>query len=187
MIKPVLRLPGALSVVALLLFSTCKKDDGLPPATQEGKNTFGCKVDGKVWIPNGGPGFMGAKPIEGGFTVIYDTPERIGFELTGNNKDGERISIFINDYKVGNYFLNQKTNILPFTLIPKNYGYYLSKTGILYVTDDLNLGQVTISCSGRNIDGICSGSFEFDAGNSKNPKDVVKISSGRFDINVRTL
>jgi hypothetical protein len=25
--------------------------DSLPPITSEGKNTFGCKVDGKVWIP----------------------------------------------------------------------------------------------------------------------------------------
>ena len=23
----------------------------LPPITQEGKNTFGCKVDGEVWVP----------------------------------------------------------------------------------------------------------------------------------------
>jgi hypothetical protein len=23
----------------------------LPPITQEGKNTFGCKIDGEVWVP----------------------------------------------------------------------------------------------------------------------------------------
>jgi len=35
--------------------SFCKKSNtsgnSLPPITQEGKNTFGCKVDGKVWVP----------------------------------------------------------------------------------------------------------------------------------------
>jgi hypothetical protein len=28
----------------------------LPPITTEGKNTFGCKVNGKIWLPKGGGG-----------------------------------------------------------------------------------------------------------------------------------
>lgn len=39
-----------------LLNAKCKKDKINPPAvlpaiTQEGKNTFGCKVNGEVWVP----------------------------------------------------------------------------------------------------------------------------------------
>jgi hypothetical protein len=43
---------------ATIFFSSlqCKKDKNtpstvLPPITQEGKNTFGCKVNGEVWVP----------------------------------------------------------------------------------------------------------------------------------------
>ncbi len=46
--------------LSLTLFSlTCKKKlstnpiENLPPATQEGKNTFGCLVNGELFIPRG--------------------------------------------------------------------------------------------------------------------------------------
>ena len=50
-----------LGVLALCcIFAACKKDktnedpeDQLPPATQTGTNTFGCLVNGKVYIPKG--------------------------------------------------------------------------------------------------------------------------------------
>ena len=40
----------------LLIASSCKKEsnkDKLPPATQTGENTFGCLVNGKVFVPKG--------------------------------------------------------------------------------------------------------------------------------------
>lgn len=41
----------------LLTGASCKKsttqEDQLPPITQTGANTFGCIVNGKVWIPKG--------------------------------------------------------------------------------------------------------------------------------------
>ncbi len=48
-----------LSAIVFLLLTamSCKKDkatgDKLPPATQTGANTFGCLVNGKVYIPKG--------------------------------------------------------------------------------------------------------------------------------------
>jgi hypothetical protein len=33
----------------------------LPLMTQEGKNTFGCKINGKLWIPTGAENIMGGK------------------------------------------------------------------------------------------------------------------------------
>jgi len=42
------------------IFATCKKNptdsNGLPPATQEGKNTFGFLLNGQVWTPQGNNG-----------------------------------------------------------------------------------------------------------------------------------
>ncbi|WP_254561339.1 hypothetical protein [Dyadobacter diqingensis] len=41
------------ALALLLLFWGCDKGPDLTPTTQEGKNTFSCKVNGKVWIPDG--------------------------------------------------------------------------------------------------------------------------------------
>jgi hypothetical protein len=46
-----------LILLASLSSVKCKKTDigdQLPPITTTGANTFGCKVDGKVWLPHGG-------------------------------------------------------------------------------------------------------------------------------------
>lgn len=51
---------------SLILFinSRCKKSDAepqLPPETTTGAGTFGCKVDGKVFLPRGGSGSPGLR------------------------------------------------------------------------------------------------------------------------------
>ena len=45
----------ALSIISLLfILASCKKDvDELPPATQTGAHTFGAKVNGEFWVPQG--------------------------------------------------------------------------------------------------------------------------------------
>jgi hypothetical protein len=68
--------------ITFFICSSCKKDksptpieptpngDQLPPITQSGANTFGCLVNGKVWIPKGAS--CGTKPNP---NLVYD----IGF------------------------------------------------------------------------------------------------------------
>ena len=50
-------------LVPLLLASSCKKNkdstDQLPPETTTGAMTFGCKVNGKVFVPKDGNGKPG--------------------------------------------------------------------------------------------------------------------------------
>lgn len=60
----------ALLLAALLGLAQCKKKDpdpasGLPAATQDGRNTFGCLVDGQAWTPNGNNGVSN-------FRLTYD-------------------------------------------------------------------------------------------------------------------
>lgn len=50
-----------------LLLLTCKKEGPLPYATQSGQNTFGCMINGKPYVPDGGGGWSGIKPLEGGY------------------------------------------------------------------------------------------------------------------------
>ncbi len=53
----------AIAVISLFTFSQCKKNKNeepqLPPETTTGANTFGCKVNGKVFVPKDGRGRPG--------------------------------------------------------------------------------------------------------------------------------
>jgi hypothetical protein len=40
------------------LFPEAEPENVLPPITQEGANTFGCKVNGEVWLPYKDGGFI---------------------------------------------------------------------------------------------------------------------------------
>ena len=92
-----------ISLITILLLiltssSNCKKGglfgDKLPPATQEGKNTCGFLVNGKVWLPRGDNGFsnlvcdydetyMGGSFNIGGYR--YGTEGRSAFSVSGRN------------------------------------------------------------------------------------------------------
>lgn len=65
----------------LLSTSSCKDDDDtptnpvdqLPPATQTGENTFGCLLDGEVFIPSGGTNPLDCvyQFVNGGIILVY--------------------------------------------------------------------------------------------------------------------
>lgn len=75
--------PHPLLYAALLLLTQCSKCKNdptpadpasqLPPATQTGRNTFGCLVDGQAWTPNGNNGTSN-------FRLTYD-PATAGGDL----------------------------------------------------------------------------------------------------------
>jgi hypothetical protein len=93
--KPISKL---LVLLLCLSLSTCnwfsKKDEPnpqLPPETQTGANTFGCKVNGQIWTPAGDrPGFVP------NVDVIYDA----GF--CGGNLDAK---IFQNQNENESFFV----------------------------------------------------------------------------------
>ena len=59
-------------------------DNGLPCLTSEGKNTFACRVDGAVFIPNAGGSIGGAPKI----SMEFDqTTKRLA--IAGNKIDSE--------------------------------------------------------------------------------------------------
>lgn len=67
-----------LTIMATTISLSCSKDQ-LPGVTQEGNNTFGCKINGKNWVPHGGGGFSGIDPVYGGYQATYS------FSTTSNN------------------------------------------------------------------------------------------------------
>ena len=51
---------GFCIILCPLFYSACNEDeDELPPITMEGRNTFGCLVNGELFLPNGPLGQSG--------------------------------------------------------------------------------------------------------------------------------
>lgn len=174
-------------ILNALLFSRCTKEK-LPKATQEGKNTFGCKVNGKNWVPQGGGPFSGLEPVNGGYQATYN------FNITKNNVfirayNGESsINIYLRSVeRTGVYPLNFDTGSSPNYRNPDNYGYYETEgniNGIIrsieYYTTTQYTGRVNITRA-DTTNKIISGTFEFTAVNRETGK-TVKVTDGRFDV-----
>ncbi len=163
----------------------CKKDKDpvsqLPPETQEGKNTFGCLVNGQVFLPKGNGGLS---PI---LTCYYQSiyPSVSGFVFQVNANDNrtsdnlKSITINLDSFKLNSgmsILLNSGHNgisgkgqrVSGNVLIPYRYNTSDGVTGMLDITmfDEINQ--------------IVSGTFWFNAVNSFG--DSVHITQGRFDM-----
>ena len=161
---------------SLLLNSKCKKENEpqLPPETTTGAMTFGCKIDGKVFVPKGsyaGPDisaqylFLGTGPGGGWFLNIgaanrIDNPKK--------NISIETDSLLILE---GNaYSLKSAKGFA--------YGRHLSDI-ISYQMNSGDTGELFITKHDQT-QRILSGRFSFTASRSNGEK--VNITEGRFDI-----
>lgn len=169
-----------LTIVATSLSLSCSKDR-LPEVTQEGKNTFGCKINGKNWVPHGGGAFSGVDPVYGDYLATYS------FNTTSNNVfirayDGKaNINIYLRSVeKPGLYPLINNTLDLNNQRNPYNYGYFQSEDGSEYLTNTQYNGEVNI-VRADTIHKIISGTFNFTAFNKSTGK-IVKVTDGRFDV-----
>ncbi len=165
-----------LLLIAVLLLGSCRDrhqdEDTLPPATQEGKNTGGALVDGKVWVakieaPDSNPG---------GNNTMYDYANneyRLSIKLNNlKNPDGNNIEINVTspvELNQGTYQLNNNYS---------NRGMYSVISFSTYYTSASNTGVVNITRFDK-INKIVSGTFSFTAVNSAG--QVVTIKEGRFD------
>lgn len=166
--------------LAILLFiSGCDKGPELTPITQEGKNTFSCKINGKVWIPKGrGDIYVNIPPIDGGFYYDYSRNKNFGnIKIFAHGGEGEDLELFLNTNATGIHLLDQNTSFTAFS--PSNFGYFRTSNKSTFLTSAKNTGKVTITKS-DTVSGIISGVFEFAAGNSKG--ELITITDGRFDI-----
>ena len=164
----------------------CKKDEtgiaALPPATQEGKNTFGCLVNGEAFTPKGSN--LGG-PVLSSFYQYLNSPTAQGFffNVSCNRRESEiSRSVSING---NNVIIKEGT-----TYILKNYpnkdeinGSYaiVSGSGNInqFVTIQTSTGELFISKFDETKQ-IVSGTFWFDAVNEKGEK--VEVREGRFDV-----
>jgi hypothetical protein len=169
-------LTASFLALLLLAFSQCKKkteEPQLPPETTTGAMTFGCKVNGQVFVPKDGRGRPGlyvqyvnlGAGVGGGWYLnipatnwVPSTPEGVNIETD---------SLLVVEGMTYS-FKNQKGS--PRAFYDKGVSYVaLDNDGILKITK--------FDQSNR----ILSGTFSFIGTNTTNGEKL-NITEGRFDI-----
>jgi hypothetical protein len=113
-----------LFILILLLSSfltACSNDEEvLPSITAHGANTFGCKVNGQVWVANGTDGWNPLDPLTGGLVGLDTSKDGFSkeykdyFWMSAYRKDNSSFTFFIGELpKVGTYLLNIDTKPRP--------------------------------------------------------------------------
>ena len=168
-----------LVLIVLLSILSCTKTeeiDKLPPMTTEGKNTFGCLVNGKAWIPKTEGGGLFNERI----TVRY---ENEGLNIQANlrlNNDEifQRLSVTANFIDLGTYQISPPPfdGIVYFNLKNKPNG-TIECTSYKCIPEDTEIQILYINTSQR----IISGTFSYK--NLTNRcGDIINITDGRFDV-----
>jgi hypothetical protein len=163
-----------------LLLTACKKEvTELPADTQTGANTFGAKINGEFWKPQGfGPipanNLLEARMVGNDLVInarnFASSPNETEFEIriTGLTDSGV-------------YPLNSSVTHPSFDA---SYAYYVKRNLTPkneWITSSANTGSVTITKIDR-VAGIVSGSFQFNALNIYNTPEPITVTEGRFDI-----
>jgi hypothetical protein len=171
------KIPPLILILLLMKCSGCDvlptPKEELPPITQEGKNTFGCLVNGKVWLPKG-------NNETSNLDLSYDPLFNKGtFDLrTYRYPDDSNWNQYFNLFSdsissVGNYPLLKKSN---------QALYYSDSKGCNFSTTDKSVtweGQLIISKFDLSRQ-IIAGTFEFKI--YKPDCDTIKVTQGRFDL-----
>ena len=162
----------------LLVFAlSCKKHDAepeLPAETQIGANTFGCRFNGKAWVPE-----PDKKNFNPGNMLVYEFEPYRGsgyFQITATNYNrGGFVRLFSNTAgKTGIYSIG-RTDSLHATIIDVG-------DKCVYYSDDKNTycqGSITLTRVDYRA-GIMAGTFEFVI--RKPGCDTLRITDGRFDL-----
>lgn len=168
-------------IISAVLFSCKKEVTELPPATQSGANTFGCKIDGAFWVPAG----FGIVP-----TAAQLEARIAGLDLYINARNfssspiESEFEIYIKDITVngvGNYTLNTGAAHPDYS---NSYAYYVHRRitpDNEWVTTSPHTGTVTITKI-DSVNHFVSGTFQFQAINLYNTPKPINVTEGRFDV-----
>jgi hypothetical protein len=168
-------IPITIGMACISTLSCCKKKpiDKLPPATQEGKNTMGCLVDGEAVFTEGRYkeqllGCSNGIDVYGGSNYLYIDLRKCAMPTV-------TLHLAKASIKQGQVLLN-KTPIIN----TDNYGYLDMNIGSeTFRTNDTVVGKVNFTTV---TDKILAGTFEFECINITNKTTRKKVTDGRFDI-----
>lgn len=167
------------SFCILLVFSQCKKNKDeepqLPPETSIGAMTFGCKINGKVFVPRDGrgrPGLfvqyvnLGTGP-NGGWYLNIPATNWIPSTPEGVNINTDSLLVV-------------EGATYPFKYRKKGFPGAFYQIGAVYEALDGSTGELKIK-KFDNVNRIISGTFFFTGTDNSNGQ-TVDITDGRFDI-----
>jgi hypothetical protein len=155
------------------------REDILPPITQTGANTFGCLINGNVWVPKGfSAPFSNYRVIVDPYFVDGNLDIRVYRVKSGIRED---LSIASDSIKsVGKYYI--------FDIARTSCRFYKSSDNFTNEICDIYYGGIFNRSGYINItrydliNGIISGEFEIKMVNKEcGYGDTIKISDGRFD------
>jgi hypothetical protein len=160
----------ALLVGVLFIALGCKKDK-LTKATQKGKNTFSCKINGRIFKPLHVGGLFSGTPN----VLSARNNAQYNFSVHAKNQETSESIGLENPYITS-------TGVYKLKADHPNRGWCDINTGTpgSYVTDSLYVGELTITrCD--NVNRIYSGTFFFTA-RDPNTGATIKVTDGRFDV-----
>ena len=168
-----------LAIASLSLLTSCDIFDNepeLPPITTEGKGTFRCLVDGKLFLPNAPFGYGSGVYAE----LQYGSVDTVGVNIYATNSSQHK-NLLISIYDsptllVGKiYDLSNPSFFLQY-LDPRDNS---TCTYRKVISGNIKLLKFDITNSQTKI---VAGTFEFTA-SSVGCNDTVTVTNGRFDIN----
>jgi Family of unknown function (DUF6252) len=177
-----MKISFALNIILLsaILFSCKKEVSELPPATQTGAKTFGCKVDGQFWVPAGFGIVPTASPLEARRSADGDL--YINARNFSSSPTESEFEFFIKGVTTpGTYLLNTTVG---YPSSSGSYGYYVHRKFTPdneWITSAEYTGTVTITKI-DTVNSIVSGEFAFTAINLYNTPQPLAITEGRFDV-----
>jgi hypothetical protein len=176
-----LRIFSVISLFIVLVSGNCKKNNSdpieeLPPETQTGANTFGCLIDGKIFLPKGNPLAGPIKKasyqlVNGKYSLLISGSNTSSNITKGVGMQGDSIIISTGTFELVEYNVKGK--------LSGSYAEFESGNINDYFTNNINRGQLTIT-KFDTVNQIISGRFWFDAKNSNG--QIVQVREGRFDM-----
>ena len=172
-----------------LTATACKKDDpesALPAATQDGRNTGGCLINGKAFVAKTYGGTLVSSPIP---AIEYGFAFDSLYYLILNGQfqgQGTSVTLFLRRPKPGMFLLNQNTQYVPQTTTryALNHATYSVRdnSNEVYVTNAQHTGEVVLTKANDNPSVLLSaGTFSFTAVSNQDPTKTITITNGRFD------
>lgn len=160
----------------IVLLTAC---EDLPKPTTSGEQTFGCRIDGKRWVPLGRSGNT-RPPI---LTSVSSYSPNTVFTISAylGNQD---IFLIVSqpNIGVGRYLLGRRLSLIT---VSHNSGAFATdaQTGYPsgeFTTDSLHTGEINITRFDSNAK-IVSGTFYFTGYDSTTGRTMT-VEDGRFDL-----
>ena len=160
-------------LLALLTNSSCTEPE---PPIPTGNRTFSCRINGKLFLPQGSGGGFSTLPAGDGMR-FNEYNNDLSFSASGRNLKKYRVYFGIYKMKIGTFTLTDSDGVfypagtgeINHAIVFKNGIKYLSKQGS---------GTVTFI---ESSDANRRGTFEFTVYNENNSNDVLRITNGQFD------